>query len=89
MNGNDDVWAWLDSSNAQPIHTQAHDQNIEKCFARLFAHPDGAAVLAHLHAITRARTFGPDVSDTTLRYVEGQRALVAYMERMSAHTNIG
>lgn len=46
-------------------------------FARLFRHPEGAEVLAYLKRITQERILSPTVSDGELRYLEGQRALVA------------
>ncbi|KAA5605522.1 hypothetical protein F1188_11230 [Roseospira marina] len=50
--------------------------------ARLFAHDDGRRLRAHLHALTLARHLGPDASDAALRHLEGQRALVAHLDRL-------
>ncbi len=64
------------------------DHELAKSFARTFSKEggqgDGEQVLAHLRSLTRDRTLGPETSDAVLRYVEGQRGLVAYMERMIA-----
>lgn len=57
-------------------------QDIERCFARLFATEDGKTVLGHLHAMTFMRAQGADASDAALRYMEGQRALLASILRM-------
>ena len=57
-------------------------QDIDRLFARCFSSDDGKKVLAHLQVMTFARAHGPDISDTHLRYVEGQRALVASVMRM-------
>ncbi|MGH1375595.1 MAG: hypothetical protein ACRBCK_04520 [Alphaproteobacteria bacterium] len=54
----------------------------EKAFARLFASEDGKKVLGHLQAITFGRALGPASPDAHLRYIEGQRALVATILRL-------
>ncbi len=60
---------------------------LQKQFSRLLSRPEAASVLRHLHRITRERLLGPDVSEATLRYMEGQKAILAYMERMAADGN--
>lgn len=55
---------------------------IEACFARLFSSEDGKQVLGYLHAMVFDRTLGPDASDSTLRYQEGQRAFLALILRL-------
>lgn len=57
-------------------------REIEKTFARLFATEDGQKVLSHLQVITFCRALGPTVADEQLRYVEGQRAMVATILRL-------
>lgn len=57
-------------------------QDIERVFARLFTTEDGQKVLAHLQVMTFSRAYGPDAPDQTLRYAEGQRALVANILRL-------
>ncbi|PCJ59377.1 MAG: hypothetical protein COA65_06345 [Rhodospirillaceae bacterium] len=42
----------------------------------------GRAVLRHLMARTHHRHLGPNASDAALRYLEGQRQLVAYLATM-------
>ena len=62
---------------------QRHDlRDIEKSYARLFSTPDGQRVLAHLNAHTFMRALGMDASDQSLRYLEGQRALLAMILRL-------
>lgn len=46
-------------------------------FARLFGRPEAATVLGYLKKITQERTLPPTASDTELRFLEGQRALIA------------
>ena len=48
-------------------------------FARLFGRPEAPFVLDYLKRITQERTLPPTASDTELRFLEGQRALVACM----------
>lgn len=57
-------------------------QDIEKIFARVFSTEDGRKILAHLQAMTFSRAYGPDAPDQSLRYAEGQRALVANIMRL-------
>ena len=65
-----------------PDPSKAELREIEKSFARLFASDDGQKVLSHLQVITFHRALGPSVSDEQLRYVEGQRAMVATILRL-------
>lgn len=55
---------------------------MERIFARCFSTDDGRMVLAHLQAMTFSRAYGPDAPDQSLRYAEGQRALVASILRL-------
>ena len=57
-------------------------REIEKAFARIFASEDGQKVLSHLQVITFQRALGPGVADEQLRYLEGQRAMVATILRL-------
>ncbi len=65
-----------------PSQSAAEKREMEKACARLFATEDGKKVLAHLQEITFCRALGPSTADEHLRYVEGQRALVATMLRL-------
>lgn len=55
--------------------------NVESCFTRCFATEDGRKVLAYLQSMTFDRALGPDASDNELRYMEGQRAMIASILR--------
>lgn len=57
-------------------------REIEKAFARLFTSDDGQKVLAHLQVLTFQRALGPGVADEQLRYIEGQRSMVATILRL-------
>ncbi|MBR1380269.1 MAG: hypothetical protein IJ560_01635 [Alphaproteobacteria bacterium] len=57
-------------------------ENIENCFARAFAGPSGAAVMAHLRRMTVERVLGANATDAELRMLEGQRALVHKIETL-------
>ena len=46
-------------------------------FARLFARPEAATVLAYLKHITQERVLPATATDGELRFLEGQRALIA------------
>ncbi|MCL2538474.1 MAG: hypothetical protein FWF34_01780 [Alphaproteobacteria bacterium] len=57
-------------------------KNIEQSYARVFGTTDGKRVIAHLREITIERFLGPDASDSALRTLEGQRALVHKIEAL-------
>lgn len=48
-------------------------------FARLFHRPEAETVLAYLKRRTFERALPPDATDAELRFLEGQRALVAHI----------
>ncbi|MBI4030571.1 MAG: hypothetical protein HY370_02750 [Proteobacteria bacterium] len=56
---------------------------IEQTFARLFSTEDGKKVLSHLAGITFMRAAAVDAADETLRHLEGQRALMATIMRLT------
>ncbi|MFK7840106.1 MAG: hypothetical protein AB8B83_07215 [Bdellovibrionales bacterium] len=57
-------------------------REIEKAFTRLFTTQDGQKVLAHLQVLTFQRALGPGVASEQLRYMEGQRSMVATILRL-------
>ncbi len=57
-------------------------RDTERAFTRLFCSEDGQKVLAHLQTITFQRALGPGSPDEHLRYMEGQRAMVATILRL-------
>lgn len=65
-----------------PLNASPAAQDMERVFARLFASEDGQKVLQYLSTTTFMRAAGIDASDETLRYIEGQRALMANILRM-------
>jgi hypothetical protein len=70
----DPGWAWFDGPPAV-----AGADDLARAFARCLRGDDGARVLAHLRERTLERSLGPDASDAALRYLEGQRCLVAHV----------
>jgi len=57
--------------------------------ARLFATPDGRAILDHLRRMTLERSLGPDAADPVLRHLEGQRHLVLHLLALAARGRAG
>jgi len=82
MKQDHDAWSGLEGKSQSNEGADAGNMELCRSFARLFTHHESAKVLEHLRKSTRERVFGPEVSEATLRYVEGQRALVAYIENM-------
>lgn len=56
--------------------------DISKNYARTFSTPSGRVVLAHLRKITIERVLGPNASESQLRSLESQRALVHQIENL-------
>ena len=54
--------------------------DIEKHYARTFNSVSGKQVLNHLRTLTTERVFGPNASDTDLRWWAAQNALVHQIE---------
>ena len=52
-------------------------------FQRVFATPDGEMVLEWLRMSTTRAANGPDVTDSALRHIEGQRFLVRRIEDLA------
>lgn len=59
-----------------------------KCFARCFKGQDGEKALAYLYSITFQRFFGPEVNTDTLRFAEGQKAVVMHIEALIKAGNL-
>lgn len=68
--------------HSPPDPSKLEMREIERAFTRLFSSDDGQKVLAHLQVMTFQRAMGPAVSDDQLRYLEGQRAMVATILRL-------
>jgi hypothetical protein len=67
---------------APPDAARLEMRDIERSFARLFASDDGHKVLAYLQVMTFQRALGPTSPDEQLRYMEGQRSMVATILRL-------
>ncbi|MEM9469622.1 MAG: hypothetical protein AAF988_05610 [Pseudomonadota bacterium] len=61
---------------------KTEQKDMERVFTRLFSTEDGQKVLNYLQILAFQRAYGPNASDTLLRYSEGQRSLVATILRM-------
>jgi len=57
-------------------------EGIEKTFARIFLSDDGKKIIAHLQSLTFDRSLGAAASDSALRYLEGQRSMLALIFRI-------
>ncbi|MBO8407531.1 MAG: hypothetical protein IAC77_03690 [Proteobacteria bacterium] len=57
-------------------------KDLEQNYARTFSTAAGVAVLKHLRKITVERVLGPNATDSELRGLEAQRALVHQIEMM-------
>lgn len=82
MTSSRDGWDWFESAAANPDDAAAAaetDAELARAFASCFRGSHGLRVLRHLRALTLERVLGPESPDTLLRYVEGQRRLVAYI----------
>lgn len=62
--------------------SRLEQKEIERSFARVFSTDEGKKVLAWLQVMTFHRAAGASSSDEQLRYMEGQRGLVASVLRM-------
>jgi hypothetical protein len=64
------------------VTERSEQKEIERLFTRLFSSEDGRRVLAYLQVMTFQRVQGASTSDEHLRYMEGQRSLVATILRL-------
>ena len=76
-----DGWDWFEKSPDPGAASHVQD-----AFVRAFATDAGQQVLAFLRQSTIERRLPPDASSAVLRFVEGQRSLVAQIERLAAST---
>lgn len=63
---------------------QNGEADMRKIFFRCFATRDGRAVLTFLRQQTVERSLSADIRPEELFYLEGQRSLVKYIERLAA-----
>lgn len=62
--------------------SRLEQKDIERAFTRLFSSEDGKKVLAWLQVMTFQRAASANAGEEQLRYMEGQRSLVASILRM-------
>ena len=73
----------IEETAAYTSHVSRLEQkDIERSFARVFSTDEGKKVLAWLQVMTFHRAAGAGSTDEQLRYMEGQRGLVASILRM-------
>ncbi len=65
------------------IVAQSDQKNIDRLFARVFSTDDGQKILAYLHHITANRVMSAQATEEQLRHMEGQRALVQTIQKLS------
>lgn len=75
-----DGWGWLEAETRVP--PQPEEDRLALSFARCFKGSDGAAVIGHLRHVILDRRLGPNASDAELRFLEGQRTVVAHILSM-------
>ncbi|MCB1972587.1 MAG: hypothetical protein H6844_05585 [Alphaproteobacteria bacterium] len=73
-----DGWAWF-----EPAVDASGDSALPDVFVRAFASDAGRQVLSHLRRATIERRLPPDAPESLLRFVEGQRSLVARIESLA------
>jgi hypothetical protein len=61
------------------------DEKISQDVKALFGNPSGQEVLRYLRSVTLDAVAGGGISDGELRHLEGQRFLVALIERRIKH----
>lgn len=57
-------------------------KQIQHAMVRLSHTSDGKMILEHLKSRTLNRTLAPDATNQELWYLEGQRALIAYLDNL-------
>lgn len=66
-----------------PDPSRMEARAVEQIFARVFSTEDGKKVMSHLAAMTFMRAAAMDAPDDLLRHLEGQRALMATIMRLT------
>ena len=75
-----DGWGWFDAAGQDP---SIEIDQLAQSFLRCFAGSDGEIVLRHLRQSILDRRLGPTASDAELRFLEGQRSVVAHIISMN------
>ncbi len=73
-------WSFLNDRPSDVVLDEM--PSIARSFARCFRTNDGDKVLAYLQKMTKGRVLTAAAGDAELRFLEGQRALVAHMETL-------
>ena len=74
-------WGWFEADDAGSSTAEKND-SLTRSFARCFSSGDGDAVISHLRETILDRRLGPSASDAELRFLEGQRSVVAHILRI-------
>lgn len=61
--------------------TKDEENKISLNIAHVFSEPTGKEVLKYLRSITIEMVGGPEITDASLRHLEGQRHIVGLIER--------
>lgn len=72
-------WRWFEQPTPPPEDQQPEEET-RRAAERVFASHDGRLLLARLRQLTIDRRLGPNASDAEMRWLEAQRALVAWLE---------
>lgn len=72
-----DMLIGLDTMKRKP----ADEENLNTLFYKMFTTSGGSEVLKYLKSLTLEAVAGPEISDTQLRHLEGQRYLVGLIQR--------
>ena len=80
----EDGWDWFDTSRDLD---RRDDSETLRAFTRCFSGRDGELVLGHLRRTVLDRRLGPETSNAKLRFVEGQRSIVARILAMAEHAH--
>lgn len=72
-------WDWFEAIGYEPSTDM---ESLARSFARCFSGNDGEIALCHLRRSILDRRLGPSASDAELRFLEGQRSVVAHMLSM-------
>jgi len=69
--------------------TASREDRLNRTINEALSTPAGKTLLGYLRSITIEMVSGPDVSNETLRHLEGQRYLVGLIERRASAAKRG
>jgi len=76
-------WAWFaPMEQEETAALEGVPQDVARAAAKCFGEGNGAQVLAYLREITVERRPAPEASDALLRHLEGQRFIVACIDKL-------